>query len=126
MQGFDFYEYAGVIVPGAVFLTGAALVEPAVMEHLQAGVTFGELGLFLILAYAAGQLIQSVGVLLGHAARKMMSATVGLPNAKILAGAKLTAEQHRRLRQRLDAEGILSVGLVKPDELAPISTGHPA
>lgn len=62
MRQFDFYEFVGVIVPGAVFLTGIALAWPdgSPIERL-GDLSIGGLGLGVILAYAAGHLIQAVG-----------------------------------------------------------------
>lgn len=62
MRQFDFYEFVGVIVPGAVFLTGIALTWPdgSPLERL-GQLSIGGLGLGVILAYAAGHLIQAVG-----------------------------------------------------------------
>lgn len=62
MRQFDFYEFVGVIVPGAVFLTGVALAWPdgSPLERI-GDLSIGGLGLGVILAYAAGHLVQAVG-----------------------------------------------------------------
>ncbi|HZP00482.1 MAG TPA: hypothetical protein VFD30_09330 [Terriglobia bacterium] len=62
MRTFDFYEFAGVIAPGTVVLWGAALLQPKFRTLLiSKDLTVGGLGLFVILAYVAGQLVQAVG-----------------------------------------------------------------
>ncbi len=62
MKTFDFYEFAGILVPGAVFLIGLALLYPDVRALIDLkGFDVGDLGLFVLLAYAAGILLQGVG-----------------------------------------------------------------
>ncbi len=62
MRQFDFYEFAGVIVPGAVFLTGLALAWPDGSQIDRLGdLSVGGLGLGVVLAYGAGHLIQAFG-----------------------------------------------------------------
>ncbi len=58
----NFYEFAGIVMPGAILLVGLGQALP----HLAAFVpstdmTLGTLGVFLILSYAAGHLVQTVG-----------------------------------------------------------------
>lgn len=62
MRQFDFYEFVGVIVPGAVFLTGIALSWPegSKIERLS-DLSIGGLGLGVVLAYGAGHLVQALG-----------------------------------------------------------------
>jgi hypothetical protein len=57
-----FYEQVGIIIPGAVFLVGLLFYFPA-LNGLMAkdGVTLGQFGIFLLLAYAAGHLLAAVG-----------------------------------------------------------------
>ena len=62
MRKFEFYEFVGVIAPGALLLYGLSNIFPdvgALMRDKQ--LSFGELGLFLILAYVAGHLVQGFG-----------------------------------------------------------------
>lgn len=59
---FNAYEYIGVIAPGAVLSLGIILLWPETKEiFFNSNVSIGELGLFLIIAYVAGHLLQSVG-----------------------------------------------------------------
>jgi hypothetical protein len=61
-KDFSFYEFTGVIVPGATLVLGIAL-QSAKLRLLFIGESFGvgQLGLFVVVAYVAGHLIQSVG-----------------------------------------------------------------
>ena len=61
-RGFDFYEYAAILAPGAVVLTGVYLVYSGglgVGALKDMGV--GGLGFATVIAYVAGHLIQAVG-----------------------------------------------------------------
>lgn len=92
---FDFYEYAGIIIPGAVLVMAVIWLFPD--SHAlfsKDGITLGELGLFVIIAYAAGQLVQAIGNYLEWAWWKAWG---GMPTGRVLSGKLLTAEQHRRL-----------------------------
>lgn len=62
MRSFDFYEFAGVIAPGALVLFGILALHPELRALLVSkDLTVGGLGLFVILAYVAGHLTQAVG-----------------------------------------------------------------
>ena len=59
---FDFYEFAGILTPGAIILFGLSLIYPDL--HLPGDsdkMNIADLGLFTVLAYAAGHLIQLLG-----------------------------------------------------------------
>lgn len=59
---FSFYEFTGVLLPGATLLFGIIWLEPSVKAFLIDGeITIGALGIFTIAAYLAGHLIQSFG-----------------------------------------------------------------
>jgi hypothetical protein len=61
-RGFDYYEYAGILAPGAVVLTGVYLVYSrglGVGALKDMGV--GDLVVATIIAYIAGHLIPAVG-----------------------------------------------------------------
>jgi ABC-type Fe3+ transport system permease subunit len=61
-RNFDFYEYAGIIIPGTVLVMALVWFFPEARALFsKEGVTLGELGLFIIIAYAAGQLVQAIG-----------------------------------------------------------------
>lgn len=61
-KDFSFYEFTGIIVPGATLVLGIALQSPK-LRALFVGESFGvgQLGLFVVIAYVAGHLIQGVG-----------------------------------------------------------------
>lgn len=62
---FTFYEFVGVIAPGSVLLLGLQYCLPSVANLLgKSEFSLGDLGVFVILAYVLGHLIQSVGNLL--------------------------------------------------------------
>ena len=65
---FDQYEYVAVITPGAALLLGLSLEWPQYL-HLAADkeLSLGELGLFLVTAYLAGQLVQALGEIFDRA-----------------------------------------------------------
>ena len=59
---FDAYEYVGVIAPGSVAIFAAAFLFPEVRQLMTgADVSVGGLGLFVIMSYVAGHLLQAVG-----------------------------------------------------------------
>jgi len=57
-----FYEQVGIVIPGAALMFGLVLYSPVLQSVLtKEGVTVGELGIFLLLSYAAGHLVAAVG-----------------------------------------------------------------
>jgi len=61
----SFYDFAGILAPGAVALYGLGRIYPELgLIVRDEKVGFGELGLLLILAYVAGHLLQSLGNLI--------------------------------------------------------------
>lgn len=96
---FDFYEYAGVIVPGAIVTLGLLLFFPEGRALFnKEGVTFGELGLFIVIAYAAGQLVQGIGNCIEWLWWKPWG---GIPGKRLLANHYLSVEQRKRLVEAL-------------------------
>ena len=63
MKKFDFYEFAGVLCPGAVVVFGLAKIYPTLAPLIskQEGASLGDLGVFVILSYVAGHLVQALG-----------------------------------------------------------------
>jgi hypothetical protein len=58
----DFYEFAGIIMPGAIFISGLSHVIPEMQAYISTkDITLGTFGVFLILSYAGGHLVQTVG-----------------------------------------------------------------
>jgi hypothetical protein len=96
---FDFYEYAGIIVPGAVLVMALVWLFPESRALFsKEGVTLGELGLFVIIAYAAGQLVQAIGNYLEWAWWKLWG---GMPSGQVLCAKYLSSSQHARLLEAL-------------------------
>jgi hypothetical protein len=59
---FNAYEYIGIIAPGSVLCLGIIMIWPEAKEiFFNESFTVGELGLFLIISYVTGHLLQSVG-----------------------------------------------------------------
>ena len=61
MKTFDFYEFAGILVPGSLMLVAIILVYPQVSTVFPSTLTVGDLGLFVVIAYATGHVIQAIG-----------------------------------------------------------------
>jgi len=61
MQKMSFYEQIGIVIPGSVLVFGLVLYYPALqLLNAKDGLSVGELGLFLLIAYAAGHLIAAI------------------------------------------------------------------
>jgi hypothetical protein len=98
-RNFDFYEYAGIIIPGAVLVMALVWLFPESRALFsKEGVTLGELGLFVIIAYAVGHLVQAVGNSLEWIWWKCWG---GWPSGRVLCGKYLSTEQHKRLLEAL-------------------------
>jgi hypothetical protein len=96
---FDFYEYAGFIIPGAVLVIAVVWLFPESRTLFsKEGVSLGELGLFVIVAYAAGQLVQAIGNYLEWLWWKPWG---GMPSVRVLCGKYLSADQHKRVLDAL-------------------------
>jgi hypothetical protein len=62
MKKLTFYEQVGIVIPGSVLLFGLLFFFPSLKELLaKDGVTVGQLGIFVLLSYAAGHLIAALG-----------------------------------------------------------------
>ena len=62
MDKFSYYDILGVTAPGTVLLTGLLLLYGSLESaRLLEGVSIGGLGVFAILGYAAGQMVQALG-----------------------------------------------------------------
>jgi hypothetical protein len=62
MKKLTFYEQVGIIIPGSVLLFGLLFFFPSLKELLaKDGVSVGQLGIFVLLSYAAGHLIAALG-----------------------------------------------------------------
>jgi len=65
MHKFDFYEFTGILLPGSILIFGTALLFPEFGSVvLSQDVSVGDLGIFIILSYAGGHVIQAAGNLI--------------------------------------------------------------
>jgi hypothetical protein len=61
----SFYEQVGIVIPGAVFLFVTMFYVPELRNVLgKDGVNLGGLGVFVLIAYAVGNLLGAVGNLI--------------------------------------------------------------
>lgn len=62
MQKLDYYEFLGYLAPGAAFLFGIGRLYPDFMGSVSgSGFTLGDMGIFVVLSYVAGQAVQAIG-----------------------------------------------------------------
>jgi hypothetical protein len=62
MKQFDFYEFTGILLPGALLLAGVVFLWPEASKiDGFKDLSVGGLGIFVLLSYAAGHLVQAVG-----------------------------------------------------------------
>lgn len=62
MRQFDFYEFVGILVPGTIVLVGTVVLFPGWdPPALIKDTSVGGLGVFVVLAYVAGHVVQAVG-----------------------------------------------------------------
>jgi hypothetical protein len=62
MKKLTFYEQVGIVIPDVVLLFGLLFFVPSLKDVLaKDGVSIGQLGIFLLLSYAAGHLIAAIG-----------------------------------------------------------------
>jgi hypothetical protein len=111
---FDFYEYAGVIIPGAVVVLALLWLFPEARPLFakEGGVTFGELGIFVIVAYATGQLVQGIGNAIEWIWSKI---TGGMPSSRVFDGDYFAPDQYRRLVELLQTR----LQIQNPSDLRP-------
>lgn len=103
MKAFDFYEFTGVLVPGVITLYGVSRLFPD-STHLfaQGSLSVGDLGVFAVLAYAGGHLVQAFGNLLETGFWKLSG---GMPSGWVRNPKRtfLSAEQTAALQDRVAA-----------------------
>lgn len=98
MRQLDFYEFAGILLPGAIVMVALVLLFPGWgLPVLIKDISFGGLGIFIVLAYAAGHLVQAVGNLIEVVWWKCWG---GMPtNWLLIKPARLLAEHQISLLQ---------------------------
>ncbi len=112
MKTFDFYEFAGILTPGAVILYAISRICPETAPFIEAkDFTLGDLGLFVILAYVAGHLVQAFGNLIEKALWKPFG---GMPTNWLLQRRQelLSQTQATALPERL--RDVIGISLDKP------------
>lgn len=101
---FNPYEIIGVVAPGGVLLFGVMLLFPSLKPIATGqGFSLGDLGVFVILAYVAGHMIQALGNLLESTFWLPFG---GMPTAWVNCEKPrlLDASQHERLRKILETK----------------------
>jgi len=107
-----FYEQVGIIIPGAVFLFGLIFYFPSLRELLaKDGITIGQLGVFVLLSYAAGNLVAALGNigenLLWRLAGGMPTDWVVKPETSLISPQQRElVEEKLRSRLGINVEGI--------------------
>ena len=113
MKNFDFYEFAGILAPGVVLLFAVNLTHPQVTPFLAGQqISVGSLGLFVVLAYVAGHLVQGVGNLVEGAFWKAFG---GMPTSWLVQQREcgyLNAQQLHALPKKVEQH--LGIGFGKP------------
>jgi hypothetical protein len=96
IKQFDFYEFAAVLCPGALLLFALTRLIPELGFLTNKDTfSFGDLGVFVLLAYVAGQFVQAVGTAIAYIWWKSWG---GLPSDWARSGKhKLLAQQQTAL-----------------------------
>lgn len=117
MRQFDFYEFTGILAPGGVLVSGILLIIPDANTLLESnGISFGEFGLLLLVAYAFGHLIQSVGNAVEWAWWKLFG---GMPTDWIRSGKRdiISKPQAHLLKEKISSQ----LDLDLPDKLSDLT-----
>jgi hypothetical protein len=115
LRTFDFYEFAGIVAPGTVVVTGVAVLHPPLKQVVgDQNLSLGEFGIFVVLAYVAGHLVQAVGNLVEWGWWKLWG---GWPSDWIgrREGDLLNQAQFERLEAAIDSQLHLSVTTLGPE-----------
>lgn len=125
MKKFDFYEFTGILVPGVVILYAVSMIIPELsfLARNQA-VSVGDLGLFVVLSYVAGHLIQAFGNILEQI---FWSLNFGNPSDwprtrnKFLLTDDQTAKLETRTRKLLDLDPSTTISTLSKREWSAIT-----
>jgi hypothetical protein len=112
MKKLTFYEQVGIVIPGAVVLFGLLFFVPLLKELLaKDGVSVGQLGIFVLLSYAAGHLIAGLGNIGEGVLWRLVG---GMPSDWVVQEKTtlLSDEQRARLPEKISARLGLSVSPV--------------
>ncbi len=116
MQKMTFYEQLGIVIPGSVLMVGLLLYFPALQELTgKNGMSVGELGLFVLLAYAAGHLIAAIGNALETICWRVLG---GMPSDWVVADnpSLLSPQQIEQLRLKVSARLNITLPALKGTE----------
>ena len=108
-MSFDAYEYIGVIIPGALPTLAASLLIPEVASVISTdGVELGAFGIFLIVSYIVGHVVQ----LFGNWIETLEDLVGWGKDALVLNDARrpIRADRWQRFLSTLRSEGILEQG----------------
>jgi hypothetical protein len=116
MDKMTFYEQVGIVIPGSVLLVGLLFYFPTLNGLIASdGVTLGQFGIFLLLAYASGHLVAAVGnaieAVLWRFAGGMPSNWVTQPGGSSLLSSYQVETLASKVRTRLNAPIERVVGL---------------
>ena len=101
MKQFDYYEFTAILVPGAAFLMGLAIIFPDVLgAKYLAGASLGDLGIFVVAAYVSGHIMQAFGNLYE---RIVWQVAGGQPTEWILndKNSLLSSQQTKSLKEKI-------------------------
>lgn len=101
MKHFDFYEFAGLIVPGTTLLVALVTFFPSILPVASgSSMNLGEVAVGAVLAYGTGHVVQAFGNLLEAAWWKVMG---GMPSDWVGKGATtfLHSKQLEALPQKI-------------------------
>ena len=114
MKKLTFYEQVGIVIPGAVLLFGLLFFFPSLKELLaKDGVSLGQLGIFVLLSYAAGHLIAAAGNLMENLLWWPLG---GMPSSWITK--QKTSLVSEEQRARLPAKIRARLGITVPNTIA--------
>lgn len=107
MRRFDFYEFAGLLVPGATVLVAVAAAFPLATSALSGtSLGFGEVAAGAVLAYGLGHVVQALGNLLEAVWWKLLG---GMPTEWV--GNGVSSFLHRKQLDALPAKIAEQLGL---------------
>ena len=109
MNKLTFYEQVGIVIPGSMFVFGLLLLFPTLQTVLtKDGISLGDFGIFLLLSYAAGQLIAAIGnaaeSILWPLAGGMRTGWITKTEPELLSAAQIDLLD-RKLEERLGIKG---------------------
>ena len=117
MQKMTFYEQLGIVIPGSVFVFGLLLYFPALKTMAgEDGMSVGEFGLFVLLAYAAGHFIAAIGNAIESVFWRVVG---GMPSDWVVAEkpALLSPQQLEQLRLKIGSRLNINVTTLLGTEL---------